>query len=111
MSYRKVRDQLLKRPFVRAGYDAQRELGRLGHLMARARQSANLKQNELAKVSGIAQADISKMEAGIGQRGPTFETLVRLARAQKMNLVVEFVPASGEARRGQRPARMKVSRI
>ena len=99
MTYRKLRARLLKRPAVRAAYDAQRELGRLGHLIYRVRQVVNLRQQEVAAAAGIAQADISKIEAGIGQRGPTFETLVRVAHAQKMNLVLEFVPADKGARR------------
>ncbi len=36
------------------------------------------------------------MEAGLGERGPTFETLLRLAHAQKMHLVVEFVPEADD---------------
>jgi transcriptional regulator with XRE-family HTH domain len=95
MSYRKLRDDLLKRPNVRAAYDIQRELGRLGQLIQRTRRAANLRQQDLAAAAGVAQADISRMEAGLGERGPTFDTLLRLAHAQKMNLVVEFVPDSG----------------
>lgn len=96
MSYRKLRDDLLERPGVRDAYNVQRELSRLGDLIQRTRRAAKLPQQELAAASGIAQADISRLESGLGERGPTFETLVRLAHAQGMNLVVEFVPADAD---------------
>jgi transcriptional regulator with XRE-family HTH domain len=92
MSYRIMRERLLARPAVRAGYDKQVELNKLGRLMKRGRLESNLPQKELAEISGVAQDDISRLEIGSGEKGPTFDTLVRLARAQGMRLVVELVP-------------------
>jgi transcriptional regulator with XRE-family HTH domain len=92
VTYKSLRSELLKRPGVQQGYDSQRERNRLGQLLQRSRQSANLKQQELAVAAGITQADISRLETGMGDRGPTFETLLRLAHAQRMKLVVELVP-------------------
>jgi transcriptional regulator with XRE-family HTH domain len=92
MSYRTMRERLLARPAVRAGYDTQVELNKLGRLMKRGRLESNLPQKELAEISGVAQGDISRLEIGSGEKGPTFDTLVRLAHAQGMRLVVELVP-------------------
>jgi transcriptional regulator with XRE-family HTH domain len=92
MSYRTMREQLLARPAVRAGYDTQVELNKLGRLMKRGRLESNLPQKVLAEISGVAQGDISRLEIGSGEKGPTFDTLVRLAHAQGMRLVVELVP-------------------
>jgi transcriptional regulator with XRE-family HTH domain len=92
MSYRTMRGRLLARPAVRAGYDTQVELNKLGRLMKRGRLESNLPQKELAEISGVAQGDISRLEIGSGEKGPTFDTLVRLAHAQGMRLVVELVP-------------------
>jgi len=92
MSYRIMRERLLARPAVRAGYDRQVELNKLGRLMKRGRLESNLRQKELAEISGVAQGDISRLEIGSGEKGPTFDTLVRLAHAQGMRLVVELVP-------------------
>jgi transcriptional regulator with XRE-family HTH domain len=92
MSYRTMRERLLARPAVRAGYDTQVELNKLGRLMKRGRLESNLPQQELAILSGVAQGDISRLEIGSGEKGPTFDTLVRLAHAQGMRLVVELVP-------------------
>ncbi|MCR5322531.1 MAG: helix-turn-helix transcriptional regulator [Lachnospiraceae bacterium] len=47
-------------------------------------------QEELAKATGISQADISRLERGTGN--PSIKTLQRVARALKMALKIEFVP-------------------
>ena len=54
-----------------------------------ARTSQNLTQNELAKRTGINQADISKLENGT--RNPSINLLKRLAEGMGMNLKIEFV--------------------
>lgn len=99
MSYKRLKESFLSRPATREGYDTQRGLNRLGRIFKESRRSANLPQQELARVAGIAQADISRLEAGLGERGPTFDTLIRLAHAQKMKLVVELVPEEETADR------------
>ncbi len=100
MSYQTMRERLLARAGVKAGYDKQAELSKLGRLIQRARVSTNLRQQELAKLSGVAQGDISRLEVGAGEKGPTFDTLVRLAHAQDMKLVVELVPNGVAAEAG-----------
>ena len=50
----------------------------------------NLTHNELAKRTGINQADISKLENGT--RNPSINLLKRLAEGMGMNLKIEFVP-------------------
>ena len=55
-----------------------------------ARTSQNLTQNELAKRTGINQADISKLENGI--RNPSVNLLKRLAEGMGMSLKIEFIP-------------------
>ncbi len=54
-----------------------------------ARAESGLTQKELAVKSGINQADISKLERGIGN--PSVGTLDRLAHAMGKNLKVEIV--------------------
>jgi transcriptional regulator with XRE-family HTH domain len=92
-----MRDRLLAREGVKAGYDRQAELSKLGRLIHRARISTNLRQQDLAKLSGVAQGDISRLEIGSGEKGPTFDTLVRIAHAQNMKLVLELVPNTDAA--------------
>jgi len=54
------------------------------------RAEQNLTQKELAKRTGIDQADISKLENGV--RNPSLKLLQRLARGMGMQLKIEFVP-------------------
>ena len=55
-----------------------------------ARTSQNLTQNELAKRTGINQADISKLENGT--RNPSLSMMKRLAQGLGMQLKLEFMP-------------------
>ncbi len=55
-----------------------------------ARTSLNLTQKELAKITGINQSDISKIENGT--RNPSLNMLKRLAAGMNMNLELKFVP-------------------
>jgi transcriptional regulator with XRE-family HTH domain len=99
MSYQDMRERLLARGQVKASYDMQMELSKLGRLVQRAREGSKLLQKDLAALSGVAQGDISRLEGGAGEKGPTFETLLRLVHAQGLELVMELVPkkANGSA--------------
>ena len=55
-----------------------------------ARKNADMTQSELAKASGVAQSDISKLENG--NSNPTLKMLWRLADSMNMHLKIEFVP-------------------
>ena len=55
-----------------------------------ARKNADMTQSELAKASGVAQSDISKLENG--NSNPTVNMLWRLADSMNMHLKIEFVP-------------------
>ena len=59
-----------------------------------ARKSQNITQKELSAQTGIAQADISKLETGAGN--PTIKLLKRIADALNMQLKIEFVPKSSQ---------------
>lgn len=57
-----------------------------------ARKTAGLTQKDLADRTGIAQADISKLENG--NANPSLRTLQRLADGMGMKLKLEFIPAN-----------------
>ena len=57
-----------------------------------ARTKQNLTQKELSERSGIAQAEISKIEKGL--RNPTIKLLQRIADGLDMVLQVNFIPKS-----------------
>ena len=56
----------------------------------KARTSQNLTQKELAKRTGINQADISKLENGT--RNPSLKLLKRLADGMNMDIGIVFIP-------------------
>lgn len=69
----------------------------LGHDLAAARLAAHLTQPQLAATSGIQQADISRIERGLGN--PTRDTLLKLAGALDTRLT--FTPRHyGKASQG-----------
>ena len=51
----------------------------LGQAIAQAREEKHLSQRQLSKSSGVIQAEISKLEQGLGN--PTLSTLEKLAKA------------------------------
>ena len=55
-----------------------------------ARTAQNLTQKELSKITGINQADISKLENGT--RNPAVSLLKRLAEGMGMELRIQFIP-------------------
>ncbi|VVD29972.1 helix-turn-helix domain-containing protein [Paraburkholderia dioscoreae] len=88
-----LRDELTGEfPEAKEGYDDRDQLVRLGLVLRQARRSLDLTQMQAADRSGIAQADISRLENGEGDRGPTFETLARYARALGLTLGVTLTP-------------------
>lgn len=63
-----------------------------GRVIYSARKARNLRQSDLAELSGIAQADISRIERG--QIAPTTPTLLRLADA--LGAQIQFVLPAGD---------------
>lgn len=80
----------LKDPEFRAEWDALEPEFTIVQAMIDAREEAGMTQQKLSKVTGIAQADISKLESGNGN--PTLRTLQRLAAGMGKRLRIEFVP-------------------
>lgn len=68
----------------------------LGLQFIEARQARGLTQRQLSEITGVAQADISRIERGAGN--PTEATLQRLAEAlgRKLELVAALPPHSGD---------------
>ena len=57
-----------------------------GHVIYSARKARNLRQSDLAELSGVAQADISRIERGLGN--PTRDTLLKIADALDVRIAV-----------------------
>lgn len=56
------------------------------------RNSLNMTQKELSKLTGIDQADISRIERGLSN--PTIKLLQKIADSLNMTLELKFVPKS-----------------
>ena len=84
--------QKMKDPAFKAEYDAIEPEFSIIQAMIDARKASGLTQQQLAEKTGIAQADISKLENG--SANPSLRTLRRLAAGMGMQLKLEFVPAA-----------------
>lgn len=84
-----LNEQLKDPEFKKEWDDIQPEMDVI-RAMIDARIAQNLTQNDLAKRTGINQADISKLENGT--RNPSLKMLKRLAAGMGMQLKIDFVP-------------------
>lgn len=80
----------MKSPGFRAEYEALEPEFAIMQALLDARQSTGMTQKQLAEKTGIAQADISKLERG--SANPSIKTLCRLAAGLGMKVRLEFVP-------------------
>ena len=85
----------MKDPEFKAEWDALEPERQIMRAIIEGRDERDLTQKQLAEVTGIAQADISRFENGTGN--PSLRTLKRLAEGLGMSLKVEFVPKSTSA--------------
>ena len=82
-------EQMKDKEFKQAWDEFQPEY-QVMRALAGARIEKELSQKQLSALSGIAQAEISKIENG--ERNPSVRLLSRLARAMDMELQIRFVP-------------------
>lgn len=81
----------LKDPKFKAEWDALEPEFTIIQAMIDARKNSGLTQKQLSERTGIAQADISKLENG--NANPSLRTLQRLAAGMGMKVKIEFLPA------------------
>lgn len=90
MNYKQYREQALKSPEVKAEYDVLEPEYDIIQAMVDARLSQDITQKKLSEITGITQADISRIENGT--RNPSLNVLKKLAAGLGMRLKIEFVP-------------------
>ena len=91
---KELKEELGKDPeFVQAYEEIQPELAVM-RAIADARAEQNLTQKQVAERTGIAQAEISKLENGT--RNPSVKLLQRLADGLGYTLKLEFVPKGSD---------------
>ena len=87
--FRNYLNRQLQRPSFKAEWNALQPELTIAQAMIDARKESGLTQKQLSERTGIAQADISKLERG--NANPSLRTLQRLAAGMGMNVKIEFV--------------------
>ena len=87
--FRNYLNRQLQRPSFKAEWDTLQPELTIAQAMLDARKESGLTQKQLSERTGIAQADISKLERG--NANPSLRTLQRLAAGMGMNVRIEFV--------------------
>ncbi len=89
-NYRETLSEQMKDPEFRTEWEALEPERQIIRAIIEGREANDLTQKQLSEATGIAQADISRLENGTGN--PSIRTLKRLAAGLGMQLKLEFVP-------------------
>ena len=89
-NYRETLTEQMKDPEFRTEWEALEPERQIIRAIIEGREANDLTQKQLSEATGIAQADISRLENGTGN--PSIRTLKRLAAGLGMQLKLEFVP-------------------
>ena len=84
------KNEQMKIPDFAAAYNEFQPEIEIIRAIVDARANANISQKELSERTGIAQAEISRIENG--SRNPSIKLLQRLAAGMNMDLRIAFVP-------------------
>lgn len=91
INYEKYKEESFRQnPELKKEYESLNTEFSMIRALLDARLESGLTQRELAKRSGVAQGDISKIERGIGN--PSIRTLKKLADAMGKDVQIQFVP-------------------
>ena len=92
LTHKELVKKMLKKPAVRAAYEAQAEEFVLLDELLRARQRAGLTQAEVAKRMGTKTPAVARLEGGGGNKrhSPSIATLRKYANAVGCRLVVQL---------------------
>ena len=83
-------NEQMQDPEFRREWEATEAEYQIKKAMVEARIRRDLTQKQLSELTGIAQADISRLENG--SANPSLATLRKLAKGMGMRLKIEFVP-------------------
>ena len=89
-NFRETLNEQLKDPVFQAEWEALEPERQIIRAIIEGRERCDLTQRQLAEITGIQQADISRLENGTGNL--SLRTLKRLAAGMGMQLKLEFVP-------------------
>ena len=89
-NFRETLNKQLENPEFKTEYDALQPEFQVIRALLDGRKEKNITQKQLSELTGINQADISKIEKG--NANPSVRTLQRLAAGMDMNVKIEFIP-------------------
>lgn len=96
VTFEELRKELMQDSEFQREYDALEPEFEIIRAMVAGRTEAGMTQKQLAEATGIAQADISKLERG--NANPSLRTLKRIAAGMGMQVHIEFRPIGTEKR-------------
>ena len=88
-NFRETLNEQLQDPIFKKEYDELEPEFQIIRAIIDARKEMGLTQKQLSELTGITQADISKIENG--NANPSLKTLQRLASAMDKKLKISFV--------------------
>ncbi|MCK6564702.1 MAG: helix-turn-helix transcriptional regulator [Dehalococcoidia bacterium] len=88
------RRELLEDPATRAAYEARKPAFEFAVQLAELRRQKGLSQAALAKLAGMTQPEVARLEAA--EASPTFDTMARLLAAAGADLDIKFRDAHGK---------------
>lgn len=88
------RRKLLDDPATRAAYEARKPAFEFAVQLAELRRQKGLSQAALAKLAGMTQPEVARLEAA--EASPTFDTMARLLAAAGADLDIKFRDAHGK---------------
>lgn len=92
VTYKDYKNKCLEDHDFKKEYDNLEPEYDIINAMIKARKEQGLTQKQLSELTGISQADISRIENGT--RNPSLEMIKRLATGMGMRLKLEFIPVS-----------------
>ena len=91
-NFRETLNEQINNPVFKKEWDALEPEYQIIKAMLDTRNEKAMTQKQLADITGIPQADISRLENG--NANPSLRTLQRLADGMGMKLKLEFVPVN-----------------
>ena len=92
ITYKEYKNKCLEDSNFKKEYDDLEPEYDIINTMIKARKEKGLTQKQLSELTGISQADISRIENG--SRNPSLGMIKRLAAGMGMRLKLEFIPVS-----------------
>ena len=89
-NFRETLNEQLKDPEFLAEWEALEPERQIVRAIIEGRAANDFTQEKISEVTGITQADISRLENGTAN--PSLRTLKRLAAGMGMTLKLEFIP-------------------